>query len=141
MKTSRYLFTPSLVFLNMATLTKHRILRYESYFLCFSCFDIFPRKTPQKSRPIRIPEIPEDCCAETHLGSKIVPNSRERDQKSLKLMEWPEFPDDPPSESLRQRSSERKLREMPPRSPQEEVLFLGDSEAYSCNYPMDKKKN
>ena len=43
-----YFFIAALVFLNMATLTKHRILRYESYFLCFSCFDIFPWKTPKK---------------------------------------------------------------------------------------------
>ena len=34
MKTSRYIFTPSLALLNMATLTKHRILRYESHFFC-----------------------------------------------------------------------------------------------------------
>ena len=83
-----------------------------------------PKNDSKIQRPIRVPEITKDCRAGTHLGSKIVPNSRERGQKSLKLMEWPEFTDDPPSESLRQRSSERKLWEMLPRSPQEKVLFL-----------------
>ena len=98
-----------------------------------------PKNDSKIQRPIRVPEITKDCRAGTHLGSKIVPNSRERGQKSLKLMEWPEFPDDPPSESLRQRSSERKLRLMTPRSPQEKVLFFGCFEASSCNYPMDNR--
>ena len=41
MNTSRYIFTPSLVFLKMATLTKHGILRYESYFFIFLLFVFF----------------------------------------------------------------------------------------------------
>ena len=52
----------------------------------------------------------------------MVPNSRERGQKSLKLTELPESPDDPPSEILRERPSKRKA---PGNAPQERILFLG----------------
>ena len=58
MKTSRYLFTPSLVFLNMATLTKHRILRYESYFFIFLSFVFFSKKTSKKHSKIQVALIP-----------------------------------------------------------------------------------
>ena len=42
-KTMRF-FPSSLVFFNMATLTKHRILRYESYLLVSLRFNVFPEK-------------------------------------------------------------------------------------------------
>ena len=38
-------FTSSLVFFNMATLTKHYILQYESYFFIFRVFVFFSKKT------------------------------------------------------------------------------------------------
>ena len=38
-------FASSLVFFNMATLTKHYILQYESYFLIFRVFVFFSKKT------------------------------------------------------------------------------------------------
>ena len=43
-KTMRF-FTSSLVFFNMATLTKHCILQYESYFFIFRVFAFFLKKT------------------------------------------------------------------------------------------------
>ena len=49
MQKTMHLFSASLVFLNMATLTKHCILRYESYFFSFCAFAFFcSRKTSQK---------------------------------------------------------------------------------------------
>ena len=41
-----YFFIAAFVFLNMATLTKHRILRYESYFFIF-CVFVFFLKNPR----------------------------------------------------------------------------------------------
>ena len=38
MKISSYFFSPFVVFCNMATLTKHCILQYESYFFIFRIF-------------------------------------------------------------------------------------------------------
>ena len=49
MRKTMHLFSASLVFLNMATLTKHCILRYESYFFSFCAFACsFSRKTSKK---------------------------------------------------------------------------------------------
>ena len=59
MKTSRYLFTPSLVFLNMATLTKHRILRCESYFFISRVLVFFLKKQGKinsKNQPTFFPQ-------------------------------------------------------------------------------------
>ena len=47
-KTMRF-FASSLVFFNMATLTKHRILRYESYFFIFRVFVFFSKKKRLKT--------------------------------------------------------------------------------------------
>ena len=41
-----YFFTSSLVFLNMVTLTKHRILRYERYFFIV-CIFVFCSEKPR----------------------------------------------------------------------------------------------
>ena len=48
-----YFFIASLLFLNMATLTKHRILRYESYFSIFCVFAFFPKKHQKKCSKIQ----------------------------------------------------------------------------------------
>ena len=45
MKKTRCFFTSPLVFFNMATLTKHCILQYESYFFIFRVFAFFSKKT------------------------------------------------------------------------------------------------
>ena len=85
----------------------------------------FPEKHRKKSsefqRAICVPKIAHEFRPEIHSESKIVPNSRERGQKSLKLTELPEPPDDTPSEILRERPSKRKA---PGNAPQERVLFL-----------------
>ena len=55
MEKHMHVFTASLVFLNKATLTKHGILRYESYFFIFCVFDFFSEnveKWLQNSRHI-----------------------------------------------------------------------------------------
>ena len=107
-----YFFIAALVFLNMATRTKHRILRYESYFFIFCIFMFFLRKHRKNDskiqRAICVPKITHKWRPGTHSGSKIVPNSRERGQKSPKLPELPESPHDPPREILQERSSARK---------------------------------
>ena len=46
----KYGFIAALVFLNMATFTKHHILRYESYFVFFSGFMFF-LKNVEKMTP------------------------------------------------------------------------------------------
>ena len=112
METLMYFFTSSLVFLNMATLNKHPVLRCESYFFIFRVFMIFlekHRKNDSKiERAICVQKITHEWRPGTHSESRIVPNSRERGQKSQKLPEFPESPDDPLREVLRERSSERK---------------------------------
>ena len=96
----------------MATLTKHGILRYESHFFIFCVLMFFlekPRKNDSKiERAICVQKITHEWRPGTHSESRIVPNSREREQKSQKLPEFPESPDDPLREVLRERSSERK---------------------------------
>ena len=49
-KTMRF-FASSLVFFNMATLTKHCILQYESYFFIFRVFAFFLKKIVEKRVP------------------------------------------------------------------------------------------
>jgi len=54
MQKTMHLFSASLVFLSMATLTKHCILRYESYFFSFCVFAFFfSRKTSKNSSKIQ----------------------------------------------------------------------------------------
>ena len=45
MKISSYFFSPFVVFCNMATLTKHCILQYESYFFIFRVFAFLSEKS------------------------------------------------------------------------------------------------
>ena len=52
-KKTMHLFSASLVFLNMATLTKHCILRYESYFFIFCVFAFFLEKHRKNSSKIQ----------------------------------------------------------------------------------------
>ena len=47
-KKAMYIFTAAVVFFNMATLTKHRILRYESFFFIFCVFAFFGKKALKK---------------------------------------------------------------------------------------------
>ena len=119
-----YCFIAALVFLNMATFTKHRILRYEATFCFLSVFRIFVKnveKMPPKFKDQFVSQkSPKNGVRGPILESKFVPDSRERSQKSLKLTELPESPDDPRSEILRERSSERKA---PGNALPEEVLF------------------
>ena len=56
-KTMRF-FASSLVFFNMATLTKHCILQYESYFFIFRVFVFFSKKTSKKHSKIQVALIP-----------------------------------------------------------------------------------
>ena len=51
MKKTICFFTSALVAFNMATLTKHRILRYESYFFVFRGFVFFSKKASEKHAP------------------------------------------------------------------------------------------
>ena len=133
-----YFFTSLLDFLNMVTLTKHRILRYESYFFIFvfSCFcqKSLGKKTSKMQRAICVPKTAHEWRPGTHSESKIVPNLREKGQKSLKLTELPDSPDDPPSEIFRERSSERKA---PRNAPPTGSIIIRYPEPSSCNYPMD----
>ena len=48
MEKRMHVFAAALVFLSMATLTKHRILRCESYFFIFLLFVFFQKKNIQK---------------------------------------------------------------------------------------------
>ena len=48
MRKDAHFFIAALVFLIMATLTKHRILRYESYFFIFRVFAFFLKKHRKK---------------------------------------------------------------------------------------------
>ena len=53
MKKTMHFFSASLVFLNMATLTKHCILRYESYFFIFRVLAFFLEKHRKNSSKIQ----------------------------------------------------------------------------------------
>ena len=48
MKKTMHFFIEALAFLNMATLTIHRILRYESYFFIFGVLYVFHQKKNKK---------------------------------------------------------------------------------------------
>ena len=84
-----HVFTAALVFLSMATLTKHRILRYESYFPIFRAFVFFPKNieniTSNFKEQFWTQKSPQNDPRGSVLGPKMVPISRRRGQKSVKL--------------------------------------------------------
>ena len=88
MESLMYFFTSSLDFLNMVTLTKHRILRYESYFpifwICVFFFLKYHRKVETTlQRPIFVSKNPQQWPLGAHFGS----------QNGLKFMlERPDIP-------------------------------------------------
>ena len=111
-------FAAARAFLNMATLTKHRILHIESYFVIFRVFVFFVKKhrkfDPKIQRAFFIPKITENWSLGANLGPQMVPNSRPRGQKWQKSSELRNL-----RRILRETSSGRgppreKLREMPP---------------------------
>ena len=74
MKKDMYFCIAALAFLNMATLTKHRILRYESYFFIFCVFVFFlksPRTNDSKIQGATfIQTITKDWSPGTQFGTK-----------------------------------------------------------------------
>ena len=79
MESLMYFFTSSLDFLNMVTLTKHRILRYESYFFSFLLFVLFSKKKHPKSNPkFKSHSFPQKTLKSGSggcvLGPKMMPN-------------------------------------------------------------------
>ena len=86
-----YFFIAAFVFLNMATLTKHRILRYESYFFIFCVLRFLIKKHRKNNLKCKeqfwTPKSTQNCPRGSVLGPKMVPNSRRRDRKSPKLCE------------------------------------------------------
>ena len=77
-----HVFTAALVFLSMATLTKHRILRYESYFFMFRVFVFFPKNcekmTSKCKEQFSTQKSHQNGPRGPVLGPKMVPNSRRR---------------------------------------------------------------
>ena len=69
-KTMRF-FTASLVFLNMATLTKHRVLRYESYFSIFRVFAFFLKKPRKNSSKIQATFFPSKNTKKSSRGTRF----------------------------------------------------------------------
>ena len=82
--------TASLFFLNMATLTKHRVLRYESYFPIFCVFVFFPEKHRKKylkfQRAILDPKIPPKWSPGIRFGSQNGPDFTSERQQIRKLV-------------------------------------------------------
>ena len=78
-----HFFTSSPAFLNMATLTKHRILRCESYFFIFRALVFLSNKNHQKTTPkfkkqFFAQKSPKKGLRGRILEPKTVPNSRQR---------------------------------------------------------------
>ena len=91
MRKLMHFFTASLAFSNMATLTKHRILRYESYFFIFLIFVFFPKKHQKMTPKFKPHSFPKKTLKSGPGGSilspKMMPNLRRRDQTSRKLVQ------------------------------------------------------
>ena len=86
MEKTMHAFTAALVFLSMATLTKHRILRYESYFFIFRVF-VFLIKKHRKNdlkmqRATSDPKIDKKRAPSIDFGSQ---NSPEFTSERLKI--------------------------------------------------------
>ena len=72
-------FASSLVFFNMATLTKHYILQYESYFFIFRVFAFFLKKNVEK----RVPKSRPRFSLKNH--PKVVPGDPFWDPKRSRI--------------------------------------------------------
>ncbi len=77
-KTMRF-FASSLVFFNMATLTKHCILHYESYFFIFRVFVFFLKKIIEK----RVPKSKPRFSLKNH--PKVIPGDPFLDPKRSRI--------------------------------------------------------
>ena len=71
MKKTMHFFSASLVFLNMATLTKHCILRYESYFFIFCVFAFFLEKHRKNSSKIQPAFFPSKNTKKSSRGARF----------------------------------------------------------------------
>ena len=93
MQKTMHLFSASLVFLNMATLTKHCILRYESYFFSFCVFAFFffrekHRKNSSKIQPAFFTsKNAKQSSRGTRLGSQNRPELTSGGPKISKIMQ------------------------------------------------------
>ena len=79
MKKNGVFFTAALVFFNMATLTKHYILQYESYFFIFRVFAFFLKKIVEK----RVPKSRPRFSLKNH--PKVVPGDPFWDPKRSRI--------------------------------------------------------
>ena len=93
-KTMRF-FASSLVFFNMATLTKHYILQYESYFFIFRVFVFFSKKTSknvlQNRHHIFPSKITQKSSPGTRFGTQNGPELTSGRSKNRKMWEKGRF--------------------------------------------------
>ena len=87
-KTMRF-FASSLVFFNMATLTKHCILQYESYFFIFRVFVIFTKKHGKNNAKMLeagfVAKITTEWSPGRYFGSKNAPEFTSETTKIAKI--------------------------------------------------------
>ena len=87
-KTMRF-FASSLVFFNMATLTKHCILQYESYFFIFRVFVIFTEKHGKNNTKMLeagfVAKITTEWSPGSYFGSKNAPEFTSETTKIAKI--------------------------------------------------------
>ena len=77
-KTKRYiLFTANLVFFNIATLTKHCILQYESHFFIFCVFARFFKRIEKKCSKIQFTIFPSKITKKSSPGTVLGSNGPE----------------------------------------------------------------
>ena len=93
-KTMRF-FTSSLVFFNMATLTKHYILQYESYFFIFRVFAFFLKKHRKKRSKIEttffLSEITQKSSPGTRFRTQNGPELTSGSSKNRKMWQKSRF--------------------------------------------------
>ena len=99
MKKTMHFFAASLVFSNMATLTKHCILRYESYFSIFWVFAFClkkHRKNGSKIQPAFFPsKNTKKSSRGTRFGSQNGPELTSEEPKISKMVQKSRFLTDP----------------------------------------------
>ena len=85
-----HFFSAALAFLSMATLTKHHILRYESYFFVFCVFVYFTKKQRKNDlemqKAILDPKISPTWSPGTRFGSKNGPEFTSERPKIRKIV-------------------------------------------------------
>ena len=95
MKKTMCFFASSLVFFNMATLTKHCILQYESYFFIFRVFAFFLKKHRKKRSKIETTFFPSEITQKsfpgTRFGSQNGPELTSEGWKNSKIVEKSRF--------------------------------------------------